>query len=80
MGKGGVNSDSQALDLNGGAEEGEWRKEQVRRGEDESKVLFCTQLHVLCLLDIYGEFGWAVWSTEKGSGLKMAISSYLGLK
>lgn len=48
--------------------------------EDKSKALFCTQLHVLCLLHIYMEFGWTSWSTGERSGFKMAVSSHLGLK
>ena len=57
MGKGGVKSDSQALDLRHGAPWGEWREEQVRQGEDASKVLFCMQLPVLTSI---GHI-WRVW-------------------
>lgn len=54
----------------------EQTEEEVREGEDKSKVLFFTQ----CLLDMCGEFGQAIWSFEERSGLERAISSCFGPK
>ena len=48
-----------------------WREDQVWEEGDESKVLFCTQLHVLCPLVIYGEFGQANWSADKRSRVEI---------
>lgn len=47
---------------------GEERREQVRRTDDEPKVLFHIQLRVLCLLDIRGGLGKPAGVLRKGQG------------
>lgn len=55
-----------------------WREDQVWEEGDESKVLFCTQLHVLCLPVIYGEFGQTNWSADKRSRLEIVSLAIWG--